>query len=96
MKLAIEDLKAIGASFSQLITATMISRLVLNLRSASVLPSNGEYTGTLSMNFIARAVGDLGELIFVLDDETTRSDTDGAMLDHRSGQGSSVILDAVV
>ncbi|KAF8164769.1 hypothetical protein B0H34DRAFT_210510 [Crassisporium funariophilum] len=29
------DLKAIGASFSQLITATMVSRLVLNLRSAS-------------------------------------------------------------
>ncbi|KAF8164768.1 hypothetical protein B0H34DRAFT_793228 [Crassisporium funariophilum] len=27
------DLKAVGASFSQLITATMISRLVLNLRS---------------------------------------------------------------
>ena len=35
MKLAVEDLKAIGASFSQLITSTMISRLVLNLRSVS-------------------------------------------------------------
>jgi len=33
--LAEPDLKAIGASFSQLLTSTMISRLVLNLRSAS-------------------------------------------------------------
>ncbi|KAF9445267.1 hypothetical protein P691DRAFT_735258 [Macrolepiota fuliginosa MF-IS2] len=33
--LAAPDLKAIGASFSQLITCTMISRLVLNLRSVS-------------------------------------------------------------
>ncbi|KAF8532566.1 hypothetical protein JB92DRAFT_602234 [Gautieria morchelliformis] len=32
--LAPEDLKAVGASFSQLLTATMISRLQLNLRQA--------------------------------------------------------------
>ncbi|KAF9445273.1 hypothetical protein P691DRAFT_805935 [Macrolepiota fuliginosa MF-IS2] len=37
---ATRDLKDIGASFSQLITATMISRLVLNLRSASTSSSD--------------------------------------------------------
>ena len=35
MKRLPADLKAIGASFSQLITAVMISRLVLNLRVGS-------------------------------------------------------------
>jgi len=37
---ATRDLKDIGASFSQLITATMISRLVLNLRSAPTSSSS--------------------------------------------------------
>jgi hypothetical protein len=63
-KLAVNDLKAIGASFSQLITATMISRLVLNLRSSpSGLPP-GEHAGqTLiaPIKFMERTIGNLGE-----------------------------------
>jgi hypothetical protein len=35
LQIAPTAVKAIGASFSQLITATMVSRLVLNLRSLS-------------------------------------------------------------
>ncbi|KAF8994599.1 hypothetical protein BDQ17DRAFT_1331078 [Cyathus striatus] len=38
--LAPEGLKAIGASFSQLITATMVSRLVLNLKSTAAVVSS--------------------------------------------------------
>ncbi|EAU82334.2 hypothetical protein CC1G_06644 [Coprinopsis cinerea okayama7 len=38
-----EDLKAIGASFSQLITAAMVSRLVLNLRSLSTFEHFDSY-----------------------------------------------------
>ncbi|EDR04975.1 uncharacterized protein LACBIDRAFT_330209 [Laccaria bicolor S238N-H82] len=63
------DLKAVGASFSQLITATMISRLVLNLRSlsyvsdghdAALLPSRN--IDTHKNAFVARTiVGNLGE-----------------------------------
>lgn len=37
VKLAPLDLKVIGASFSQLLTSTLISRLVLNLRSISAV-----------------------------------------------------------
>ncbi|KAF8056638.1 hypothetical protein FPV67DRAFT_1729865 [Lyophyllum atratum] len=37
--LAPPDLKAMGASFSQLITSTMVSRLVLNLRSSATPPT---------------------------------------------------------
>ncbi|KAF4616036.1 hypothetical protein D9613_011372 [Agrocybe pediades] len=33
--LAPEDLKAVGASFSQMLTSTIVSRLILNLRGAS-------------------------------------------------------------
>jgi len=35
VQMAPEDLKALGASFSQLLTSTVISRLILNLRGAS-------------------------------------------------------------
>jgi len=64
------DLKAIGASFSQLITATMISRLVLNLRSLSyVSDSQKEAAVPLQISdphrdisaFVARTIGNLGE-----------------------------------
>lgn len=64
------DLKAIGASFSQLITATMISRLVLNLKSLSyVSDSQQEAAVPLQFSdphrdisaFVARTIGNLGE-----------------------------------
>lgn len=64
------DLKAVGASFSQLITATMISRLVLNLRSlsyvsdshdAALLPSRNIDTHVNVSAFVARTIGNLGE-----------------------------------
>jgi hypothetical protein len=83
MKLAVEDLRAIGASFSQLITATMISRLVLNLRSVSDFSSN-EYragrTTNAPMKFMTRAVGNLGgELETILDHES-HTDSEGVTL----------------
>ncbi|CAA7261274.1 unnamed protein product [Cyclocybe aegerita] len=69
--LAPEGLRAIGASFSQLITALMVSRLVLNLRSN---PSSEEDEHSVSYNvrfggtgkdtvstIWARTLGDLGE-----------------------------------
>ncbi|KAJ3504644.1 hypothetical protein NLJ89_g7831 [Agrocybe chaxingu] len=69
--LAPDDLRAIGASFSQLITALMVSRLVLNLRSN---PTSEEDDRSVSYNvrFVgtgkdtvstiwARTLGDLGE-----------------------------------
>jgi hypothetical protein len=69
-KLAVSDLRAIGASFSQLITSTMISRLVLNLRSVSGSNSPQDLpTATVPMKFMTRAVGNLGgELETILDD----------------------------
>lgn len=80
MKLAVSDLKAIGASLSQLLTSVMISRLVLNLRSAPELSSNTvicEPTATTPMKFMTRAIGDLGgELQTILDDDIQHRDTD--------------------
>ncbi|PPR07614.1 hypothetical protein CVT24_004167 [Panaeolus cyanescens] len=67
---AVDDLKAIGASFSQLITATMISRLVLNLRSISDTKNvHSTYPSTLAPlrgvktpedTFVGRTLGSLG------------------------------------
>jgi len=45
---ATEDLKAIGASFSQLITSVMVNRLVLNLRGVSTTKPTYEYSGPRS------------------------------------------------
>ncbi|PPQ76081.1 hypothetical protein CVT24_003653 [Panaeolus cyanescens] len=62
-----EDLKAVGATFSELITSVMISRLVLNLRATASLPPNSSSTGTRRHGtieldtFIARTIGNLGE-----------------------------------
>ncbi|KAF9056979.1 hypothetical protein BJ165DRAFT_1335673 [Panaeolus papilionaceus] len=64
------DLKAVGATFSQLITSVMVSRLVLNLRSSD--PSAREDTGLSSYSsgfqarrrddsFMTRTLGNLGE-----------------------------------
>ncbi|KAF4615904.1 hypothetical protein D9613_011367 [Agrocybe pediades] len=57
--LAPQDLKAIGASFSQMLTATMISRLVLNLRSVS--SSEISRSPQYMSSFVARTVIQLGE-----------------------------------
>lgn len=76
------DLKAVGASFSQLITATMISRLVLNLRSLSYV-SNSQQEPAVPLRssdphrdisaFVARTIGNLGEEMdtFLDDDDDT-------------------------
>jgi len=69
------DLRALGASFSQLITSIMISRLVLNLRSGY---SNSEYDseyntpspinmrkGNPDQSFLTRTIGNLGENVIV-------------------------------
>ncbi|PPQ84471.1 hypothetical protein CVT24_012144 [Panaeolus cyanescens] len=64
------DLKAVGATFSQLITSVMVSRLVLNLRSTD--PSERDATGLSSYSsgfqarrrdesFMTRTLGNLGE-----------------------------------
>ncbi|KAF4616034.1 hypothetical protein D9613_011370 [Agrocybe pediades] len=57
--LAPQDLKALAASFSQLLTATMVSRLVLNLRSLSVHEGTGN--SQYMTSFVARTVMQLGE-----------------------------------
>ena len=74
-------MKAVGASFSQLITATMISRLVLNLRSAARSPPGGTYDGPsagAAMKFMTRTVGNLGEELGTIfdDNEPHRSTTE--------------------
>ncbi|KAF9040756.1 hypothetical protein BJ165DRAFT_320359 [Panaeolus papilionaceus] len=72
---AAPDLKAVGASFSQLLTSVMISRLVLNLRAVSNKTANrtstnlstGIYTYPttkiwhLETSFMDYAIGNLGE-----------------------------------
>ncbi|TFK33632.1 hypothetical protein BDQ12DRAFT_766263 [Crucibulum laeve] len=60
-----EDLKPIGASFSLLLTATLTSRLILNLRSFSTTEfgttSKGEYQGKSgTQTFMENVVGNLG------------------------------------
>ncbi|KAJ3502187.1 hypothetical protein NLJ89_g8998 [Agrocybe chaxingu] len=77
--LAEDDLKAIGASFSQLITAVMVSRLVLNLRSSSsitpystsVVSAYDSHPGRLNAHaqdsFMTRTLGNLGEELDVQD-----------------------------
>jgi len=75
--LAVDDLKAIGASFSQLITATMISRLVLNLRSEMRSTSTPNYdTTSTSTRIIDRAIGHLGGKMdnFLANSETDEHD----------------------
>ncbi|KAF9051461.1 hypothetical protein BJ165DRAFT_889726 [Panaeolus papilionaceus] len=49
--LAPSDLKAVGASFSQIITSLMVSRLVLNLRAAPSASPTYELPPTLTSNF---------------------------------------------
>jgi len=62
LQLAKEDLKVVGAQFTQLITSIMISRLVLNLRSAKDTIRYGDSTGPSgAIRFVAGAVGNLGE-----------------------------------
>ena len=67
LQLAPLDLRAVGASFSQLITNVMISRLVLNLRHVSTLTEH--YSGPSGFNaqnkimdqsFMTRTIGNLG------------------------------------
>ncbi|KAE9396647.1 hypothetical protein BT96DRAFT_1039235 [Gymnopus androsaceus JB14] len=70
---AVEDLKAIGASFSQLMTSVMISRLVLNLRSVGeskdefitqpgmqFVSNQRSYSRKEEETFMTRTIGDLG------------------------------------
>ncbi|KAF8815776.1 hypothetical protein BYT27DRAFT_6655343 [Phlegmacium glaucopus] len=72
-KLATEDLKAIGASFSQLMTSVMISRIVLNLRSVSESRSLSASRGAVGLieyhqirqfddnSLLTMVIGNLGE-----------------------------------
>ncbi|KAF9547692.1 hypothetical protein CPC08DRAFT_769395 [Agrocybe pediades] len=55
------DLRAIAASFSQLLTSTMVSRLVLNLRSLSYSETETNSDATFMPTFVARTVRHLGE-----------------------------------
>lgn len=72
---AVDDLKAIGASFSQLMTSVMISRLVLNLRSVgeqarndgptfvsqpTIKFMNRRVVKSQEESFMTRTIGDLG------------------------------------
>jgi hypothetical protein len=86
MKLAVGDLKTIGASFSHMLSSTMISRLVLNLRSVSNSTIDVPFDGpmaTTSMKFMARAIGNLGEELETI--------LDGVPA-HHNNTGSEVIL----
>ncbi|KIM42738.1 hypothetical protein M413DRAFT_444405 [Hebeloma cylindrosporum] len=68
------DLKAVGATFSQLITAVMISRLVLNLRSVSTeyhSGSSGPNMHRPDQSFMTRTIGNLGGEMFVSGGSTT-------------------------
>ncbi|KAJ3513298.1 hypothetical protein NLJ89_g3026 [Agrocybe chaxingu] len=64
------DLKAIGASFSQLITSVMVSRLVLNLRSVPLPSASGLYHATsypMVASFLDLTLHHLGEEVDVLE-----------------------------
>jgi len=69
-----DDLKFLGASFSQLMTAVMISRLVLNLRSVSTEHhphSPGMHRDIPDQSFLTRTIGNLGGDMFVSGYSTT-------------------------
>ncbi|PPR07619.1 hypothetical protein CVT24_004172 [Panaeolus cyanescens] len=98
--LAPSDLKPVGASFSQLLTSVMISRLVLNLRAVSNSPSTDHSTSQMSTgiytypvtkiqnmesSFMDYAIGNLGE---DFDDSTER----GAYSYWNMGQDDEMIL----
>ena len=80
-QLAVQDLKAIGAPFSQLITATMISRLVLNLRASSSGLAPGQHplsTPAAPIRFMERTIGNSGEdLDTILDHDSESSRATG-------------------
>ncbi|KAF5380188.1 hypothetical protein D9615_006187 [Tricholomella constricta] len=84
--LAPDDLKAIGASFSQLITSTMVSRLVLNLRSSSVLNMEEGATQPKTMHFMARTIGDLGEDMETKFDQNRFHEEEDIAMVKRNGQ----------
>ncbi|KAF9455369.1 hypothetical protein BDZ94DRAFT_1327603 [Collybia nuda] len=76
--LAVDDLKSVGASFSQLITATMISRLVLNLRSTGIA-LDGEATDPqmTSIKFMRQTLASLGgEVVSAFDRVNLDDDND--------------------
>lgn len=85
--IAPDAIKPIGASFSQLITAAMVSRLVLNLRSLSGATQNENLGGYLHdsfhypssrppQSFFTRTMHDLGDADDSLG-ETTKGSLDG-------------------
>jgi hypothetical protein len=68
LQLAPLDLRALGASFSQLITSVMISRLVLNLRSLSTEYHSGSSGPNMhrvipDQSFLTRTIGE--DIMFV-------------------------------
>jgi hypothetical protein len=70
----------VGASFSQLITNVMISRLVLNLRSVSAehYSSSSGFNarrGVVDQSFLTRTIGNLGE--DMIDSGYSTQDTKG-------------------
>ncbi|KIM42726.1 hypothetical protein M413DRAFT_122450 [Hebeloma cylindrosporum] len=83
------DLRALGASFSQMITSVMISRLVLNLRSLSTEyhssppgPNQGPNMrgGIPDQSFLTRTIGNLGEdMLFSGYTTTTTGDSEGSL-----------------
>jgi len=67
-KFAPHDLKGVGASFGQLITNVMVSRLVLNLRYSSVPTEHDTILSRFNAqkkivdpSFLTRTIGNLGE-----------------------------------
>lgn len=89
-QLAVDDLKAVGASFSQLITATMISRLVLNLRSSRELNTGqmaNSYLHQTPIKFMSRTIGNLGEeMESASDSDRFSRDSDIPMVNIRFSQ----------
>jgi len=71
--LALGDLKAVGASFSQIMTAIMVSRLQLNLRPST--PTGNVSQSTRAERFVAKTNRTASSVLFTSVDFTddTRS-----------------------
>ena len=60
LQLAEQDLRAVGAQFTQLLTSVMISRLVLNLRSMGDTTTHVDSIGPAgAIRFVTGAIGNV-------------------------------------
>ncbi|KLO06239.1 hypothetical protein SCHPADRAFT_946246 [Schizopora paradoxa] len=82
-----DDLKAVNASFSTLITSLMVSRLILNLRAQALSPSTPSFASlerpidnsTVKMLISSAVVGNLGQPVSSWFDEDDDDDDMGSL-----------------